>query len=113
MKTDALIHQLALELQPVKPVGRPIARLILWLLFATAFMSFAVYLVGIRPDLATALSTEPTFALRIVTTLCVSVLAAFAAFTLAIPGKNREQSLFALGFAIFVMVILLGYLFYS
>lgn len=113
MKTDTLIHQLAMDLQPVKPIGRPIARLTLWLLFATAFMSFAVYLVGARPDLATVFTTEPTFVLRIITTLSVSVVAGLAAFTLAIPGRNHEQYVLILGFAIVALAILLGYLFYS
>ena len=113
MKTDKLIHQLAMDLQPVKPIGRPIAQLTLWLLFASAFMAFTVYIVGARPDLAAAFTTEPTFALRIITTLLVAVVAGLAAFTLSIPGKDHEQSLLILGFAIVTLVILLGYLFYS
>jgi len=112
IKTDKLIHQLAMDLRPVKPIGRPIARLTLWLLFATVFMSLAVYIVGPRPNLLAAF-IEPTFALRIVTTLCVAVVAGLAAFTLAIPGRNHEQSLVILGFAIVTLAILLGYLFYS
>jgi hypothetical protein len=107
MKTDKLIHQLAMDLQPVKPIGRPIVRLTLWLLFATVFMSLAVYIVGPRPNLVAAF-IEPTFALRIITTLCVAVVAGLAAFTLAIPGRNHEQSLVVLGFAIVTLAILLG-----
>jgi hypothetical protein len=48
MKTEKLIHQLARRAQPVTPIGRPITRLTLWLLFATAFMFVAVHLVGAR-----------------------------------------------------------------
>lgn len=112
MRTETLIHQLAIEAQPVRPIGRPIARLMLWLLFATVFMSFAVFLVGVRRDLATVF-IEPTFALRIIAILCVSVVAGLAAFTLAVPGKDHTRSILILGFAILVLVIVLSYLFYS
>ena len=46
MNTEALIHQLVIEAGPVKPLGRPIVRLALWVLFAAICTAAGVILIG-------------------------------------------------------------------
>ena len=112
MRTEVLIHQLAMELKPVRPLGRPVTRLSLWLLFAVALTSLGIVLIGVRPDLLTAF-TNSTFFLRASLSLAVSIIAALAAFTLSVPGSDRRWPSWLLWVPVGGMLLLLGYLFYS
>lgn len=112
MNTELLIHQLAIDARPVRPLGRPVVRLAVWVLFAAAVTSFGVFLIGVRSDIDSAFA-EPVFVLRIVLTLGISLVASFAALTLAVPGKEHDRSIGILAAAVSSLVILLAYLFYS
>jgi hypothetical protein len=87
VNTETLIHKLALDARPVKPLGRPVERFAWWVLVAAAFVVVGVCVIGIRADIAEA-STAPVFRLRAVLTLAAAFVAVFSAFSFAVPNKR-------------------------
>lgn len=88
MQSEDLIHRLADDLRPVRPARPPGAATALWLGLATAVIAGAVLLLGLRHDLAERLASGFD-APQMVMTLATGVLAAFAAFQLALPDRSR------------------------
>lgn len=112
MNTEALIHQLAAQVRPVRPVGRPITRSVMWVLVAVTLAVLAVFITGIRPDIA-AVFDQPMFLFRALCMLAVGITATFAAFSLAIPGNTEKWPVVASGIGIAVFLGLLCFSFLS
>jgi hypothetical protein len=89
MRTETLIHQLATEVPPVKPVWSPVARFVLWFLAAAVIIGLLVGLTGIRPDLGVAF-TRPTFISRVLFMLGVAGASVFFAFKLSVPDEKKR-----------------------
>ena len=89
MTTEFLIHKLASDLPPVRPLGRPVTRLAQWVLITAVLTCFSVFLSGSRPDIAAALF-QPAFLLRTLLMLGIGAAAAFAALSFSIPGSTEK-----------------------
>ncbi|MBU6296725.1 MAG: DUF1109 family protein, partial [Alphaproteobacteria bacterium] len=55
MRTDDLIQRLAADVKPVQCLRPPVFRLGRWLLLSVPWVAAVVYVMGLRPDLATRL----------------------------------------------------------
>jgi hypothetical protein len=92
MRSEDLITQLAAGLRPVRRVRHPAASTAGWLVAAAAAIGLAVAFFGFRADLAARLSAG--FGLpALVAAVATGVLAAFAAFQLALPDRDRRWAL--------------------
>lgn len=96
MRTDALIRELASQLEPVKPLQPPGARFVRWVLFAGAWIAAAVAAIGARIDVGAALR-DPTFLLSVALPAALGVVATMAAFVTSVPGRSRRWSELAAG----------------
>jgi hypothetical protein len=110
MNTEALIRQLAAELQPVRPLERPVVRFVGWALFAVAWVVAGVGAVGMRRDFAAVLR-DPRFLVQVALPLALGAAAAIAAFVASVPDrKNRffdlvSVEILALWLLVFVSAI--------
>ena len=95
MQSEDLIHRLADDLRPVRPARPPGAATVLWLGLATVVIIGAVLFSGLRHDLAERLTTGFE-APQLLMALATGVLAAFAAFQLALPDRSRLWALLPL-----------------
>lgn len=92
MCSDDLIRQLAADLRPVRPAPRPALATAAWLAIVTVVITLAVLVSGPREDLAARLSWGldlPQIAAATIT----GILAAFAAFQLALPERSVRWAL--------------------
>jgi len=89
MNTETLIHELAMQLQPVRPLSRPVTRLAQWVLITAVFIFLSLSISGVRPDIVAAFA-EPAFTLRTLLMLGVGLAAAFSAFSFAVPGNSEK-----------------------
>lgn len=89
MRTDDLIIALARSAGPVTPVARPSARLLRWAVATTLLMMIAVFTIGPRADVRTAIS-QTTFAALVALTIGTALSAAASALVLSIPGAERS-----------------------
>lgn len=110
MNTESLIHQLAIDVRPVKPIASPIFLFVLWSLAAIVFITLVVGFTGIRPDILAAL-TRPTFVLRLVFMLGIVLASVFLAFRLSIPAERRPFVEFAPMIAVSAWLLFFAYLF--
>jgi hypothetical protein len=83
---DQLVAHLTADLQPVRPVWSPAARLTAWLALAAATVVLAA-LVGLRADLRIQLH-RPRYLLETVTLVAAAAAAATGALRLAVPGRG-------------------------
>jgi hypothetical protein len=88
METDRLIHRLAADATPVRPLAGPWTRTGLWLAVAIPYVALVVILMSPRPDLAMQLA-DPRFQVEQVAAFLTAILAAVAAFGCTIPGRSR------------------------
>ncbi len=95
MRSEDLIHRLAADLRPVRPALHPAMATAIWLAIVAAVIGLTVLVSGLRDDLAERLS-EGFDLLQIITALATGVLAAFAAFELALPERSRHWALLPL-----------------
>lgn len=92
MRSEDLIQGLAAELRPVRPARHPAIATALWVGLAAAVILAAVLVSGPRPDLAARLAAGFDL-LQILTATATGVLAAFAAFQLALPERDGRWAL--------------------
>jgi len=111
MKTETLIHQLAMELRPVKPMGSPVTLFVLWSIGAIVFMTLMVGLTGVRPDIVAALA-RPTYVLRLLFMLGIALLPVYLAFRLSVPAERKRFYEFAPVIAVSAFLLLFAYLFF-
>lgn len=87
MRTDDLIDQLSLGLRPVRRVWHPAFSTLVWLAVAGSVIALAVAYFGLRPDLAERLAAGFDLP-AIIAATATGVLAACAAFHLALPDRD-------------------------
>jgi hypothetical protein len=88
METDRLIHQLAGNATPVRPLASPWSRTSLWLAIALPYVALIIIVMSPRPDLAELLA-DPRFLVEQIAAFATAILAAAAAFTCTVPGRGR------------------------
>ncbi len=89
MSHEDLIVTLASLGSPVKPLPAPVVRMARWVLFAGAIVCIAIAWRGLRLNWATAFM-DPSFIVTTVLIATVALLAAWAAFALAVPGALQS-----------------------
>lgn len=92
MRSEDLIRRLAGDLRPVRPARHPAAATALWLGVAAVVILLAVLVSGPRHDLAARLAAGFDLPQMLAAT-ATGVLAAFAAFQLALPEQDRRWAL--------------------
>lgn len=95
MKTDDLISRLAADLRPVRPLRPPLLRALAWLGPAIMAVAGCVAFFGLHDDLAERM-TRPHEVLQLLLAGLTGVLAAVAAFQLALPDRSRRWLLLPL-----------------
>lgn len=92
MRSEDLIGRLAADLRPVRPARHPATATAIWLAVAAAVIVAAVLVSGLRHDLAARLAAGFDLP-QILAATATGILAAFAAFQLALPERNRRWAL--------------------
>lgn len=92
MRSEDLIRRLATDLRPVRPALHPAATTALWLSMAAAVIVTAVLVSGLRHDLAARLAVGFDLP-QLLTATATGILAAFAAFQLALPERDGRWAL--------------------
>ncbi|MBP0463540.1 DUF1109 domain-containing protein [Roseomonas sp. PWR1] len=92
MRTEDLIGRLAEDLRPVRPLGPPLRRCAAWLAFAAVLLGAAILAFGPRHDLMERLSRTHEGA-QLLFAVATGVLAAVAAFELALPDRSPRWAL--------------------
>jgi hypothetical protein len=109
MRTETLIHNLAKECQPVKPLGNPAVRFLKWFAATSLILSAVVLIWG--PDPSPSLFFNPAFVIQAAIMLCVSLSCALSAFILTVPDKKNLKFHFMLGTILILWFGLIVYLF--
>ncbi len=92
MKTEDLIGRLATELRPVRRLAPPLRRCAIWLAFALLVVGAAIAWFGPRHDLMERLD-RPHEVVQLLFAIATGVLAAIAAFELAMPDRSARWAL--------------------
>lgn len=95
MQTEKLLEQLIADLRPVRPVAHPAVSALGWLAFAALATGAVVALVGFRHDLAQRMAQGVDLPQMILAAL-TGILAAYAAFQLALPDSDERWALLPL-----------------
>lgn len=85
---DRLIHGLAADLKPVRPLPSPLKRALIWLGFVVA-AGLVLSLIADLPAFARRLATTPDMWLAMTGSALTAILAAIAAFKLSLPDSSR------------------------
>jgi hypothetical protein len=89
--TEKLIDALVEDAKPVGRLQPPFLRATLWLLAAFYVIGLFVYVHGMRPDIWDLLKS-PAYVLPLGMSFVTGVLAAYAAFHVAVPGRSPVWS---------------------
>jgi hypothetical protein len=92
MRSEELIRLLAADLRPVRPAPHPVAATAAWLAIVAVVIAGAVLVAGPRQDLALRLA-EGFDLPQIAAATATGILAALAAFQLALPERSRRWAL--------------------
>jgi hypothetical protein len=93
--TEDLIAGLSASLTPVRPLRPPLWRCLLWLAFTAAVVGVLTAMHGLRPDIASQFA-QPHVLLQWLAALATGILAAIAAFELALPDRSDRWLLLPL-----------------
>lgn len=108
MVTELFIRRLAASARPVLPLAPPWRRVMIWFFLAVPMVALIVLAFSLRPDLG-ARVTEWRYVVEQASALATAVLAAWAAFSMTIPGSSRGRVWMALlPLAIWISVVLQG-----
>jgi hypothetical protein len=88
MKTEILIHNLALQCRPVKTLDPPFMRFLKWVALTTLLLAVGVVIMKPRPGFAEDIS-EPAFLLPLVALLILSLVCALSAFVMTVPDERN------------------------
>lgn len=95
MKTDEFINVLAADLRPVRPLGPPWVRALVWLGIALLYVTAVVWGKLMMID-ASQLTGDMRFLVEQTATLATALAAAIAAFCSVVPGFDRRVLLLPL-----------------
>ncbi len=93
--SEVTIQRLVQDLQPVARLASPFRRSCVWLVAATPYVAGLVLLFPLRPDLA-AKFADARYAIEQAAALATALLAAWAAFSMTIPGYDPLRVVMAL-----------------
>jgi hypothetical protein len=91
-ETADLIAELANQASPVRPLPAPMLRAAGFLAAGGVFVAIVVALNGLRPDLADVMAL-PWRQTEFAASIATAILAAIAAFHLAVPGRSAAWAL--------------------
>jgi hypothetical protein len=111
MKTETLIHNLAKECEPVKPLGNPLVRFLKWAVATLVILAAGVFIL--RPDVSPSVSITPTFLLTTAVMVGVSLTAALSAFIWTVPDIKSRKFYLILATALASWLVLITYLFFT
>lgn len=86
--TEKLIAILSGDLMPVRRLGPPLQRAMLWILFATSVVASLALLQGLRSDLPSMLGS-PAYIAQVAGAWLTGAAATVAAFHLSHPDRSR------------------------
>jgi len=86
MQPEELVKILAADATPVRRLSPPMVRLLIWLGISVTYAGLVVWLMGLRPDIASKLA-DTRFAVELAATFMTAVLAAAAGFCAGCPGR--------------------------
>lgn len=95
MDTNLLIRSLAENVEPVKPLRRPLVRAMAWAAIAVVYLALLVVVMSPREDLGLRMQ-ETRFMVEQVAALLTGLGAAVAAFATVVPGYPRRVLLVTL-----------------
>lgn len=95
MKTEDLIGRLSADLRPVRRLAPPMRRCAVWLALALVVIGVAIVWFGPRHDLLERLG-RPHEVAQMLLAIVTGVLAAVAAFELALPDRSPRWALLPL-----------------
>lgn len=102
MRTEDLVEAMVADARPVRRLRPPLLRAVLWLGLSVLVIATAVALAGFRHDLAERLA-RPWEVAQLTAAVVTGVLAAVAAFHLALPDRSEAWVLLPLpGFGVWV-----------
>ena len=113
MKTHEVIESIlndAVTREPVDRVRSPALRLAGWALFSTAVIVTGLSIYGVRPDLASVMR-DNAFLLQSLVIVVFTLLSAYGAFVLSVPGSEEIRTLRVL--PVLAGFVLLGLALYS
>ena len=85
--TSQLIDRLSSRAQPVRPIGSPMKRTLLWALAAFVLIALVSTSFGVRPHLWRTLA-DPGEAIEFFGSILTGLCAAYAAFQVSVPGRS-------------------------
>jgi hypothetical protein len=106
-RTDALIAELSATLRPVRPLRRPLLRALAWLAYAGVVVAAIVAAHGLSPELPQRFA-RAGLVVEWAASILTGVLAAVAAFHLALPDRSWRWALLPLP-ALGLWIAALGY----
>jgi len=89
MNTDTLIHNLALQCRPIKPIGHPVKRFLIWAISSILFIAAGVLFFRPAPDFSVV--SNPSFIFPAMAMLCISLICTLSAFVLSVPNKDAQR----------------------
>jgi len=90
MKTETLIHDLALQCRPIKPIGHPLKRFVVWALSAVIILVAGVLILRPPPEIWSHLA-NPIFVFPALVMLCISLVCTLSAFVLSVPDEQAKR----------------------
>ena len=93
--TEQLIRTLALDVEPVRPLGRPSLRAAAWAAGAVLYLGVLILVMSPRDDLGARIQ-DPRFLIEQLAALLMGVTAAAAALASVVPGFPRRVLLLPL-----------------
>jgi hypothetical protein len=90
MKTDALIHNLALECRPVAPIRHPLKRFLIWIVSSVVLLAVGIIVLSPKHNVWSSVPT-PTFIVTAVAMLAISLMCGLCAFMMSIPDQQARK----------------------
>lgn len=87
--TQELIRQLASDARSVRRLRAPLLLAGLWVALASIFLTIVAAAIGVRPDLDAKLQ-DPVFLTEVISAALTGILAAIAAFHVALPDRSAR-----------------------
>jgi len=90
--TREIIRQLVDDARPVRRLRPPLLRAAIWIAMASIILTLIAAAIGVRPDLGARLR-DPAFLIEVVSAAMTGMLAAVAAFHVALPDRSPRWAL--------------------
>lgn len=101
---EQLIGNLTEQLAPVRPLAHPLKRGLAWMAFALAYMGLAVWISGVRPDIADKLTDQP-YLLETALGAAMALFAALSSMWLCIPDLRGQRGLSVVAYTLFAVFL--------